>query len=66
VVRCLQIQNKDKITAETKEIRVKIAVEEGFDPHMNMDIQSLWLGASEEIDVGIGSSVLKTEKRART
>ena len=54
------------MTAETKENRVKIAVEEGFNPHMNMDIQSLRFGASEEIDFGIGSSVLKAEKRART
>lgn len=65
VGRRLQILNKNRITAETKEIRVQVAAEAGFDPHTDMDVQSLRFGASEEVDYGRGSSVLKTEKEGK-
>ena len=65
IERRLQILNKDRITTETKEIRVRVVAESGFDPQTDMDIQSLRFGASEEVDYGRGSSVLKTRKKGR-
>ena len=65
VGRRLQILNKQRITAETKKIRVLVAAEEGFDPYTDMDLQSLRFGAPEEVDYGRGSSVLKTKKNGK-
>jgi len=65
VERRLQMLNTERITAETSEIRVKAIAEEGFDPHTDMDIESLRFGASEEVDYGRGSSVLRTEKAGK-
>ena len=63
VGRRLQILNNEKITPETIKIRVLVAAEEGFNPHTDIDIQSLRFGAPEEVDYGRGSSVLRTKKR---
>jgi len=60
--RLLTIMDKKKITAGTKTIRVKIAAEEGFDPHKDIDISSLRFGDPEEVNFGRGCKVLKTEK----
>jgi hypothetical protein len=65
VGRRLQILNKDRINAQTKKIHVQVAAEAGFDPHADMDVQSLRFGASEEVDYGRGSSVLKTKKEGK-
>jgi hypothetical protein len=65
VERRLQILNKERITVETKKIRVQVAPEAGFDPHTDMDVQSLRFGASEVVDYGRGSSVLKTRKKGK-
>ncbi|WP_422080918.1 glycoside hydrolase family protein [Ulvibacterium sp.] len=65
VGRQLQILNRKKINAGTKIIRVNIKAEEGFDPHTDMDINSLRFGASEEVNFGRGSGVKKTRKRGK-
>jgi len=65
VGRRLQILNKNVITADTKEIHVRVAAEEGFDPHVDIDIQSLRFGAPEEVDYGRGSSVIRTKKKGK-
>ena len=65
VERRLQILNKESIGVETRKIRVQVAAEAGFDPHTDMDVQSLRFGASEEVDYGRGSSVLKTRKKGK-
>ena len=65
VGRRLQILNNEKITPETKKIRVLVASEAGFNPHTDMDIQSLRFGAPEEVDYGRGSSVLGTKKKGK-
>ena len=62
VERLLTILDKEHITASTKTIRVKIAAENGFNPHTDIDINSLRFGASEEVNFGRGSTVMKTEK----
>jgi putative NIF3 family GTP cyclohydrolase 1 type 2 len=62
VGRLLTILDQDPITAETKMIRVKIAVEAGFNPHTDVDVYSLRFGAAEEVNFGRGAKMLKTER----
>jgi hypothetical protein len=64
VGRLLSIIDKDRITAATKTIRVKIAAEEGFDPNTDIDIKSLQFGDPEKVNYGKVGKVLKTEKYA--
>jgi len=65
VERRLQMLNTTRITGDTSEIRVKVLAEDGFDPHTDMEIESLRFGATEEVDYGRGSSVLRTEKTGK-
>ena len=60
--RLIELLSTDRITEGTGRIRVKIAAEPGFNPHKDMDLQSLRFGAPEEVDFGRGSRLLKTEK----
>ena len=62
VGRLLTILDNERITAETKTIRVKIAAEDDFNPHTDIDIDSLRFGASEKVNFGRGSKVIKTER----
>lgn len=62
VGRLVSVLNKDKIDATTKSVWVKIAAEDGFNPHTDMDLESLRFGAPEEVNFGRGCKVLKTEK----
>jgi hypothetical protein len=62
VGRLLTILDKQQITAETETIRVKIAAEDDFDPHSDIDIDSLRFGASEEVNFGRGCKAIKTER----
>lgn len=58
----MTILNEEKIGPGTPEIRLKVQAEEGFDPHTDMDLGSLHFGASEEVNVGRGSKLVRTEK----
>lgn len=60
--RLLTILNEKPLSVDTKTIRVKVKAEEGFNPHKDMDIESLRFGASEEVNFGKGSKVVDTEK----
>ncbi len=62
VGRLLTILDKQPITADTKTIQVKIEAEDDFNPHKDIDIDSLRFGASEEVNFGRGCKVLKTQK----
>ncbi|MCP4607630.1 MAG: hypothetical protein GY845_02790 [Planctomycetes bacterium] len=62
VGRLLTILNKKQITSRTRSIRVKIAAEDGFNPHTDIDMSSLRFGASEEVNFGRGCKVLKTKR----
>lgn len=62
VGRQLAILNELPITVQTEAIRVRVRAEKGFDPHTDVDLNSLRFGAPEEVDFGRGSKVLKTEK----
>ena len=57
----LTILDKKPITAQTKTIRLKIQAEDGFNPPTDIDLRSLRFGASEEVNYGRGSKLLKTE-----
>jgi len=54
--------NREMPSAGTKEIRLRIAAEEGFAPHQDIDFGTLRFGAPEEVDFGRGSHLLRTEK----
>jgi hypothetical protein len=62
VGRLLTILDREKITRDTKTIRVKIAAEDDFDPNRDVDIYSLRFGASEEVNFGRGCKVIKTQR----
>lgn len=57
--------NHDPITEKTKTIRIKIAAEEGFDPHHDIDVPSLRFGASPEVNFGRGCRVMDTRKEGK-
>lgn len=62
VGRRLTLLDQKQITAHTQTIRVKIAAEMGFNPHTDMNIDSLRLGASEEVNFGRGCKATATEQ----
>lgn len=57
----LSVLNKRPITASTKNIRVKVWAEEGFDPFTEIDLSSLRFGSYNEVNFGQGSRVIDTE-----
>ncbi len=63
--RLLTLENKGKITDATSAVRVRIAAEEGFDPHQDMDFKSLRFGAPEEVNYGRGAHLLRTEREGK-
>jgi hypothetical protein len=58
----LKILNFDRITADTKTIRLAILAEKGRDPHTEVDVDSLRFGAPETVDFGGGCKPIKSEK----
>jgi len=62
VGKLITILNTEKIDSNTKTIRLKIEAEEGFNPHKDLNINSLRFGASEIINFGGGSKVINKEK----
>ncbi|SIS49049.1 hypothetical protein SAMN05421766_102349 [Zobellia uliginosa] len=61
----IQLLNKQKIGPSTKKIRVLIHSEADFDAQNDIDLTSLRFGASEEVDFGKGSKVIKTKKKGK-
>lgn len=61
----LSIEDQKPITARTKEIRLRVKAEDGFDPQTDIDLPSLRFGASAEVNFGRGCSVLRTEKSGK-
>ncbi|MDT0685332.1 glycoside hydrolase family protein [Autumnicola psychrophila] len=60
--RHIQILNKKDINSETQKIKIKILAEEGFDPHQDINFNSLRFGASEEVDFGRGSKLIEIQE----
>lgn len=65
VGRRLRILNTDKITADTRTIRLKVLAEEGFDPLADIDVDSLRFGAPEEVDFGRACKPIKSQKSGK-
>mgnify|MGYP003663529523 CR=1 FL=1 len=59
--RNLEILNTGPTSKDTPEIRVKIRAEPDFDPHRDIDLDSLRFGASSEVNFGRGSQLIDTE-----
>lgn len=59
--RLISISDKEPITKKTREIRLKIEYEDGFDPQKDIDLESLRLGAPGVINYGKGCTVLTSE-----
>lgn len=58
----LTVLNKKTIKSTTRTIEVRIAAEEGFDPLMEIDIESLRFGSYVEVNFGKGCKPLRTRK----
>lgn len=56
----LSVLNEKMITPSTRNIEVKIAAEEGFNPQTDVDVQSLRFGSFTEVNFGRGCKPLKT------
>ncbi len=65
VGRRLKILNSDKITADTKTIRLQICAEEGFNPHTDVDVAALRFGAPEKVDFGGGCKGTRSEESGK-
>lgn len=65
VGRRLKILNSDKITEDTKTIRLQIIAEEGFNPHTDVDVETLQFGAPEKVDFGYGCKPTRSEKSGK-
>lgn len=65
VGRLLTVLNKDKITQDTKTIKVKVEAEAGFNPETDIDLESLRFGAPEVVNFGKGSKIISAEKSGK-
>jgi len=61
VARQMELLNNKEITSTTKLIKIVLKAEQGFDPLIDLDISSLRFGASEVVNFGKGTKVLKTK-----
>ena len=62
VGRLLTILDERPITEETETIQVEIRAEDDFDPHRDIDIDTLRFGAPEEVNFGRGCKAVNTEQ----
>ncbi|MDR1338878.1 MAG: glycoside hydrolase family protein [Prevotellaceae bacterium] len=58
----LAMPDRQPVTPATKTIRLRIFAEKGFNPHTDIDMQSLRFGASSEVNFGRGCRVKSSEK----
>ncbi len=65
VGRQIEVFNKSKIGDKTKTIKLLIKAETGFNPHTDIDFNSLRFGASEKVNFGKGSKLLKTKNKGK-
>lgn len=61
VGRRLAILNEQPITADTKELRLEVKAEPGFDPQADVDVKSLTFGAPDAVNFGKGCKALRSE-----
>lgn len=58
----LTLMNQDRITRNTKEIKVRIQAEPNFDPSTEIDTQTLHFGAASEVNYSRGAEVKSVAK----
>ena len=63
--RLITILNEEQINSDTKSIKVKIQAEKGFNPHIDIDLETLRFGAPEEVNFGKGCKVIETKKSGK-
>ncbi|MFY0601250.1 MAG: glycoside hydrolase family protein [Cyclobacteriaceae bacterium] len=63
--RFLKLLNKEKIDESTKEIKVLLSAEEDFNPIKEVDVSSLRLGASEQVNFGNGCRLITSKKKGK-
>lgn len=61
----MALVDKNPITPATKEIKLLIKAEPGFNPHTDVDVASLRFGASSEVNFGRGCRVKGTKKSGK-
>ncbi|MBI1336291.1 MAG: hypothetical protein GC164_04945 [Phycisphaera sp.] len=61
VERRMWVLNTEKITPDTREVRVKVASEKDYRPD-DFDIDSLRFGSSHEVDFGRGGTATRTQR----
>lgn len=57
----LEVLNEKPIREKTKNIRLRIKAEKGFNPQTDINLSSLRLGASQEVNYGRGCKMLNAE-----
>lgn len=63
VERRISLLNEEPINRKTKTLELLIRAEEGFNPHTDVDVESLRLGAPAVVDFGRGSKAKSSEKQ---
>lgn len=63
VSKLMKVINTEPITTATKEIKVLISAEEGFNPNTDINLESLKLGAPDVVDFGKGGKLISIEKQ---
>ena len=61
--RRIDMLNKEEVTNKTKEIKIFVKSEDGFDATNDIDLKSLRFGASSEVNFGRGAKVVKSIPR---
>lgn len=59
----IKMLNKNKVNKNTTSIKILIKSEKGFNAKKDIDISSLRYGASEEVNYGRGSKIIRTQAR---
>ncbi len=65
VPKQIKILNKRPLNASTKTIKILVLAEDNFNPQTDIDIKSLRLGASEEVNLGRGCQVLGFKNKGK-
>jgi hypothetical protein len=59
--KLIEVINADSVAPDTREIKLRIKAEEGFDPKKQVDVQSLRLGSANVVNYGYGSESISSK-----
>lgn len=63
--RRIKMLNKEAVSKDSKNIKILLLSEPGFDAQKDVDLESLHFGASEEVNFGRGSKVIGSKKKGK-